>query len=128
MDIEEILKMKLETIKEEPEINEENGVVTRHRSMSKKVKMRHVEKEATMNSLANSFGEVEQISPDMLKNTDINIRRLADEIQHYEGRQKYLARSNSPSDGGDVRWYLCKVPLGVNGKCLAEIKKISSCK
>ncbi|KAL2454456.1 Phospholipase SGR2 [Abeliophyllum distichum] len=67
-----------------------------------------------MNSLASSSGEVEQISPDMLKNTDINIRRLADEIQHYEGRQKYLARTSSPSDGGEVRWYLCKVPLGVN--------------
>ncbi|KAL2467475.1 Phospholipase SGR2 [Forsythia ovata] len=67
-----------------------------------------------MNSLASSSGEVEQISPDMLKNTDINIRKLADEIQHYEGRQKYLARTSSPSDGGDVRWYLCKVPLGVN--------------
>ncbi|CAA2985550.1 Hypothetical predicted protein [Olea europaea subsp. europaea] len=37
MDIEDILKMKLETIKEEPEIDEENGVLTRHRSMSKKV-------------------------------------------------------------------------------------------
>ncbi|KAL2474182.1 Phospholipase SGR2 [Forsythia ovata] len=83
----------------------------------------NVENEATINSLASSSGEVEQISPDMLKNTDINIRRLADEIQHYEGRQKYLARSSSPSDGGDVRWYLCKVPLGVNGECLAEIKR-----
>ncbi|KAL2545337.1 DDHD domain-containing protein [Forsythia ovata] len=74
----------------------------------------NMEKEATMNSLASSSGEVEQISPDMLKNTDINIRRLADEIQHYEGRQKYLACSSSPSDSGDVRWYLCKVPLGVS--------------
>ncbi|GFP82973.1 hypothetical protein PHJA_000440400 [Phtheirospermum japonicum] len=39
MDIEEILKMKLETIKEEPEVvNDENGALTMHRSMSKKVK------------------------------------------------------------------------------------------
>ncbi|CAI9786139.1 unnamed protein product [Fraxinus pennsylvanica] len=38
MNIQEILKTKLETIKEEPEIiNEENGALAKHRSMSKKV-------------------------------------------------------------------------------------------
>ncbi|KAG8368990.1 hypothetical protein BUALT_Bualt15G0103700 [Buddleja alternifolia] len=42
MDIEDILKMKLETIKEEPEINEENGAITKHRSISKKVKKIHL--------------------------------------------------------------------------------------
>lgn len=36
MDIEEILKMKLETIKEEAD---DNGALTRRRSLSKKVKM-----------------------------------------------------------------------------------------
>ncbi|KAI3461756.1 hypothetical protein Pfo_018419 [Paulownia fortunei] len=57
---------------------------------------------------------VEQTSPDMLKNTPSNIRRLANEIEQCEGRQKYLAHTRSPSDGGDVRWYFCKVPLAVN--------------
>ncbi|KAL2460658.1 Uncharacterized protein Adt_44078 [Abeliophyllum distichum] len=42
MDIEDILKMKLETIKEEPEITEENGVLGKHRSVSKKVKKIHL--------------------------------------------------------------------------------------
>ncbi|KAL6499934.1 hypothetical protein OROGR_027844 [Orobanche gracilis] len=57
---------------------------------------------------------VEETSPDMLKNTPLNIRRLANEIEQCEGRQKYLAHTRSPSDGGDVRWYFCKIPLGVN--------------
>ncbi|CAA0806590.1 Phospholipase SGR2 [Striga hermonthica] len=59
-------------------------------------------------------GEIEGTSPDMLKNTPWNIRRLASEIEQCEGRQKYLAHTRSPSDGGDVRWYFCKVPLAVN--------------
>ncbi|MCD9560945.1 hypothetical protein HAX54_019810 [Datura stramonium] len=37
LDIEEILKMKLETIKEEPEISEENGKLTKTNTMSKKL-------------------------------------------------------------------------------------------
>ncbi|GAA0143019.1 phospholipase [Lithospermum erythrorhizon] len=53
----------------------------------------------------------EETSPDMLTNSPSNIRRLADEIEQCEGRQKYLAQTGSPSDGGDVRWYFCKVPL-----------------
>ncbi|KAL2239617.1 UNVERIFIED_CONTAM: Phospholipase SGR2 [Sesamum indicum] len=57
---------------------------------------------------------VEETSPDMLKNTPSNIRRLVNEIEQYESRQKYLAHTRSPSDGGDVRWYFCKVPLAVN--------------
>ena len=59
-------------------------------------------------------GVVDETSPDLLKNTPSNIRRLADEIEHLEGRQKYLAQTTSPSDGGDVRWYFCKLPLAVN--------------
>nr|GMD14975.1 Phospholipase SGR2 [Ipomoea batatas] len=57
---------------------------------------------------------VEETSPDLLKNTPSNIRRLADEIEQCEGRQKYIAHTVSPSDGGDVRWYFCKVPLALN--------------
>lgn len=62
-----------------------------------------------------SFLGSEQISMDMLRNTPSNIRRLADEIEQFEGRQKYLAQTRSPSDGGDVRWYFCKVPLADDG-------------
>ncbi|GJZ03189.1 hypothetical protein Tco_0521150 [Tanacetum coccineum] len=51
---------------------------------------------------------------DMLRNTPSNIRRLIDEIQQCEGRQKYLAQTRSPSDGGDVRWYFSKVPMAEN--------------
>ncbi|CAA2985724.1 phospholipase SGR2 isoform X1 [Olea europaea subsp. europaea] len=65
-------------------------------------------------SAASSSGGVEETSPDMLKNTPSNIRRLAHEIEQHDGRQKYLAQTRSPSDGGDVRWYFCKVPLGIN--------------
>ncbi|OMO89133.1 Shoot gravitropism [Corchorus capsularis] len=57
---------------------------------------------------------VEETSPDLLKNTPYNIARLEDVIEHCKGRQKYLAQTRSPSDGGDVRWYFCKVPLAEN--------------
>lgn len=53
----------------------------------------------------------EGTSVELLKNTPGNIARLEDEIEHCKGRQKYLARTRSPSDGEDVRWYFCKVPL-----------------
>ncbi|XP_015578711.2 phospholipase SGR2 isoform X1 [Ricinus communis] len=56
----------------------------------------------------------EQTSPDLLKNTPSNIARLEDVIEHSKGRQKYLAQTRSPSDGSDVRWYFCKVPLAEN--------------
>ncbi|KAF9661517.1 hypothetical protein SADUNF_Sadunf19G0077100 [Salix dunnii] len=56
----------------------------------------------------------EEILPDLLKNTPSNIARLEDVIEHCKGRQKYLAQTSSPSDGGDVRWYFCKVPLVEN--------------
>ncbi|KAG9458807.1 hypothetical protein H6P81_003315 [Aristolochia fimbriata] len=49
--------------------------------------------------------------PDSLKNTPSNIARLEDVIEHCKARRKYLARTKSPSDGKDVRWYFCKLPL-----------------
>ncbi|GJS03522.1 phospholipase SGR2-like protein isoform X1 [Tanacetum coccineum] len=51
---------------------------------------------------------------DRLRNTASNIRRLADEIEQFEGRKKYLAHTESPSDGGDVRWYFRKVAMDKN--------------
>ncbi|KAI3417449.1 DDHD domain-containing protein [Psidium guajava] len=57
---------------------------------------------------------IEEATPDLLKNTPSNIARLEDVIEHCEGRRKYLAQTRSPSDGSDVRWYYCKVPLAVN--------------
>ncbi|KAH0854832.1 hypothetical protein HID58_037127 [Brassica napus] len=47
-------------------------------------------------------------------NTPSNIARLEDVIEQCHGRQKYLAQTRSPSDGSDVRWYFCKVPLAEN--------------
>uniref|UniRef100_A0A0E0FDG8 Uncharacterized protein n=1 Tax=Oryza meridionalis TaxID=40149 RepID=A0A0E0FDG8_9ORYZ len=52
------------------------------------------------------------VSPDSLRNTPSNISRLEDAIEHCAARRKYLARTKSPSDGEDVRWYSCKLPLG----------------
>ncbi|MFS7916927.1 hypothetical protein Hanom_Chr03g00183081 [Helianthus anomalus] len=67
--------------------------------------------------MAESSGKCEvATSADMLRNTPSNIRRLADEIQQCEGRQKYLAQTRSPSDGGDVRWYFSKIPMAENGE------------
>ncbi|KAI3986406.1 hypothetical protein MKX01_037688 [Papaver californicum] len=64
------------------------------------------------------IGEEETISPapdpEMLKNTPSNIARLEDVIDQCKGRHKYLAQTTSPSDGEDVRWYFCKIPLGIN--------------
>ncbi|OVA08145.1 DDHD [Macleaya cordata] len=60
-----------------------------------------------------SYG-IGETSPDLLKNTPSNIARLEDVIEQCKGRQKYLAMTRSPSDGEDVRWYFCKVPLAVN--------------
>ncbi|KAJ0969391.1 hypothetical protein J5N97_022268 [Dioscorea zingiberensis] len=64
-----------------------------------------------MVSEATGFGQAEEISPDLLKNTPSNISRLEDVIEQCKGRQKYLARTKSPSDGEDVRWYFCKATL-----------------
>ncbi|XP_010499700.1 PREDICTED: phospholipase SGR2-like isoform X2 [Camelina sativa] len=55
-----------------------------------------------------------ETAPDLLKNTPSNIARLEDVIEQCYGRQKYLAQTTSPSDGSDVRWYFCKVPLAEN--------------
>ncbi|XP_065026037.1 phospholipase SGR2-like isoform X8 [Musa acuminata AAA Group] len=60
---------------------------------------------------AASSNPVEGSSPDLLKNTPSNIATLEDAIEQFKSRQKYLAHTKSPSDGEDVRWYLCKVPL-----------------
>lgn len=60
---------------------------------------------------AMGFSEVEDTSAELLKNTPSNIARLEDEIEHCKGREKYHAQTKSPSDGEDVRWYFCKVPL-----------------
>ncbi|XP_027353699.1 phospholipase SGR2 isoform X2 [Abrus precatorius] len=54
---------------------------------------------------------VDATTPDLLKNTPSNIARLEDVIEHSKARHKYLAQTASPSDGGDVRWYFCKIPL-----------------
>lgn len=68
--------------------------------------------------MAESSGKYEDAKTfaEMLRNTSSNIRRLADEIQQCEGRQKYLAQTGSPSDGGDVRWYFSKVPMAETGE------------
>ncbi|URD95975.1 DDHD [Musa troglodytarum] len=67
---------------------------------------------ATSSSLgAPSSNPVERSSPDLLRNTPSNIATLEDTIEQFKSRQKYLAHTKSPSDGEDVRWYLCKVPL-----------------
>lgn len=63
--------------------------------------------------------EAEGTSAELLKNTPSNIARLEDQIEHFEERQKYLAQTRSPSDGSDVRWYFCKIPLAENGKCFS---------
>ena len=54
-------------------------------------------------------------SPDSLQNTPSNIARLEDAIEQCAARHKYLARTKSPSDGEDVRWYFCKLPLADRG-------------
>ncbi|XP_071737236.1 phospholipase SGR2-like [Rutidosis leptorrhynchoides] len=67
--------------------------------------------------MAESSGQYEEAArsnADMLRNTPSNIRRLIGEIQQCEGRQKYIAHTRSPSDGGDVRWYFSKIPMADN--------------
>ena len=38
------------------------------------------------------------------------------------GRRWVDAQIRSPSDGGDVRWYFCKVPLAENGEIFLIFK------
>ncbi|CAL5009042.1 unnamed protein product [Urochloa decumbens] len=67
---------------------------------------------ASTSRAAPAAGEAEEgASPDSLRNTESNIRRLEDTIKHCAARHKYLARTKSPSDGEKVRWYFCKLPL-----------------
>lgn len=73
---------------------------------------------------AGSSGIIES-SPDLLKNTPSNIARLEDVIENCVGRQKYLAHTRSPSDGSDVRWYFCKVPLAENGSLTTKLSFMS---
>lgn len=76
---------------------------------------RRLEGEST-SSTSESIGSLgaDETSPDLLKNTPSNIRRLAHEIHQCEARQKYLAQTRSPSDGVDIRWYFCKTHLAEN--------------
>ncbi|XP_072999918.1 phospholipase SGR2-like isoform X1 [Typha latifolia] len=59
-----------------------------------------------------SSAQAEASLPNSLKNTPSNIARLEDVIEQRKGRHKYLAKTKSPSDGIEVRWYFSKVPLG----------------
>lgn len=67
------------------------------------------------NNAESSFFQSEEITLDLLKNTPSNIAKLEDVIDHCKGRHKYLARTKSPSDGENVRWYFCKIPLAQEG-------------
>lgn len=71
-----------------------------------------------MEDAERSSPAVNTTSPDLLKNTPSNIAGLEDVIEQCHGRQKYLTQTRSPSDGSDVRWYFCKVPLAENGQSL----------
>lgn len=70
---------------------------------------------ASTSRAAAPAGDAEGASPDSLRNTASNIRRLQDAIGHCAARRKYLARTKSPSDGQEVRWYFCKLPLADKG-------------
>ncbi|CAA7407520.1 unnamed protein product [Spirodela intermedia] len=69
------------------------------------------EKDEILGHGSPGFSELEETSPDLLKNTPSNIARLEDVIEHCKNRYKYLTQTRSPSDGEDIRWYFCKVPL-----------------
>ncbi|KAF8111813.1 hypothetical protein N665_0072s0025 [Sinapis alba] len=69
---------------------------------------------------------VNTTSPDLLKNTPSNIARLEDVIEQCHGRQKSLSQTISPSDGSDVCWYFCKVPLADHGQENNMMDKVST--
>eukprot|EP00249_Psilotum_nudum_P015735 c25495_g1_i1 orf=251-3232(+) len=46
-----------------------------------------------------------------LRNHSSNIDRLGDLLNRNDSHEKYFARTRSPSDGQDVRWYFGKAPL-----------------
>ncbi|KAJ3681428.1 hypothetical protein LUZ60_015917 [Juncus effusus] len=70
-----------------------------------------VDESGASTSAATGDDFTEETSPDLLKNTPSNIARLEDVIEQCKARQKYLAKTKSPSDGEDVRWFFCKLPL-----------------
>lgn len=70
---------------------------------------------STSGAASTSYALTAGASPDSLQNTPSNIARLEDAIENCAARRKYLARTKSPSDGEDVRWYFCKLPLGDRG-------------
>ncbi|KAI0493491.1 hypothetical protein KFK09_023609 [Dendrobium nobile] len=72
-----------------------------------------IEKHENKTMFSAKAADINQVetSPDLLKNTPSNIAKLEDLIEQSKGRQKYLTQTRSPSDGEDVRWYFCKVPL-----------------
>lgn len=80
--------------------------------------------EASTSASANYTRVEEETSPDLLKNTPSNIARLEDVIEQCKARHKYLARTKSPSDGEDVRWYFCKVPLAEKGICFFFLMQV----
>lgn len=82
------------------------------------------ESEASTSASANYSHVEEETSPDLLKNTPSNIARLEDVIEQCKARQKYLARTSSPSDGEDVRWYFCKLPLAERGILFFSLCKV----
>lgn len=46
-------------------------------------------------------------------NSESSFDRLKHALNSLEGREKYRANTNSPSDGDDVRWYFSKSPLSL---------------
>eukprot|EP00250_Pteridium_aquilinum_P016381 c23078_g1_i1 orf=201-2801(-) len=48
-----------------------------------------------------------------ISKSDSSFGRLKQALNALEGREKYRARTNSPSDGDDVRWYFSKSPLSL---------------
>ncbi|KAJ4916987.1 Phospholipase SGR2 [Raphanus sativus] len=84
------------------------------KSLSKTVSFISLSMEDREEARLGTAPAVNTTSPDLLKNTPSNIARLEDVIEQCHARQKYLAQTRSPSDGSDVRWYFCKVPLAEN--------------
>ncbi|KAI5057564.1 hypothetical protein GOP47_0027579, partial [Adiantum capillus-veneris] len=48
-----------------------------------------------------------------MSNSRTSFARLKHALESLEGREKYWANTNSPSDGDDVRWYFSKSPLSL---------------
>ncbi|KAL4184094.1 hypothetical protein AMTRI_Chr11g101630 [Amborella trichopoda] len=98
----------------EPGCAENNGISVDERSRASNSR---VSGDVGVRVAENETGgeaQFEETSPDALKNTPSNIAKLEDVIENCKARTKYLAQTRSPSDGEDVRWYFCKVPLSEN--------------